>query len=170
MTEDRTETNDLSGGEADRVRTMSAIYQAWANRCEVRPWAAQLVHGASYRHQSDALSMDFPAQFMCSHLVMRECHSLMTCYFSVFSQNNICALCVLGGEKHLYLARQERTSLICTTLWRSIALKLDRQTVRIGEIQPWGTYESTKYHFDPGRRYGIFRYRLFRLGNRHTQS
>ena len=38
MTEDRTETNDLSGGEADRVRTMAAIYQAWADRCEVRPW------------------------------------------------------------------------------------------------------------------------------------
>ena len=38
MIKDRTETNDLSGGEADRVRTMAAIYQAWADRCEVRPW------------------------------------------------------------------------------------------------------------------------------------
>ena len=36
MTEDGTETNDLSGDEADRLRTMSAIYQAWAYRCEVR--------------------------------------------------------------------------------------------------------------------------------------
>ena len=53
MTEDRTATNDLSGGEADRLRTMSAIYQAWADRCEVRSLAAQLVPGASYRHQSD---------------------------------------------------------------------------------------------------------------------
>ncbi len=38
MREDRTELQDLSPGEKDRVRSMSALYDAWAERCEVRPW------------------------------------------------------------------------------------------------------------------------------------
>ena len=38
MIEDRTELNDLSAGESDRVRTMSGLYEAWAERCEVREW------------------------------------------------------------------------------------------------------------------------------------
>ena len=39
MTEDRTELNDLSGGERQRVADMSGMYQAWADRCEVREWS-----------------------------------------------------------------------------------------------------------------------------------
>ena len=38
MIEDRTELNDLSAAETDRVSTMSGLYDAWAARCEVRPW------------------------------------------------------------------------------------------------------------------------------------
>ena len=38
MTEDRTELNDLCAGEAERVRDMSALYDTWAQRCEVRDW------------------------------------------------------------------------------------------------------------------------------------
>ncbi len=38
MTEDRTELNDLSAGEAQRVAAMSGLYDRWAARCEVRPW------------------------------------------------------------------------------------------------------------------------------------
>ncbi len=38
MIEDRTELNDLSAGEAQRVREMSALYDVWARRCEVRAW------------------------------------------------------------------------------------------------------------------------------------
>ena len=38
MTEDRTELNDLRAGEAERVRDMSALYDTWAQRCEVRDW------------------------------------------------------------------------------------------------------------------------------------
>ncbi len=49
----------------------------------------------------------------------------MTFYFAVFLQNNLFALGVLGGEKHLYLTRQERMFLIRTTLRRSLALKLN---------------------------------------------
>ena len=35
MLEDRTELNDLSAGESTRVAEMSALYDAWAQRCEV---------------------------------------------------------------------------------------------------------------------------------------
>ena len=38
MLEDRTELNDLSAGESRRVAEMSALYDAWAQRCEVRDW------------------------------------------------------------------------------------------------------------------------------------
>ena len=38
LVEDRTELNDLSAGEADRVKTMSGMYDVWAERCEVREW------------------------------------------------------------------------------------------------------------------------------------
>ena len=38
MIEDRTELNDLSAGESERVTTMSRMYDAWAARCEVREW------------------------------------------------------------------------------------------------------------------------------------
>ena len=38
MLEDRTELNDLSAGESRRVAEMSALYDAWARRCEVRDW------------------------------------------------------------------------------------------------------------------------------------
>lgn len=38
MIEDRTELKDLSGTEAERVATMSGLYDAWAARCEVRDW------------------------------------------------------------------------------------------------------------------------------------
>ena len=38
MIDDRTELNDLSAGEAERVQAMSSMYDAWAARCEVRPW------------------------------------------------------------------------------------------------------------------------------------
>ncbi|MCY3864216.1 MAG: arylsulfatase [Chloroflexi bacterium] len=38
MIDDRTELNDLSAAEPERVRTMSRLYDAWAERCEVRPW------------------------------------------------------------------------------------------------------------------------------------
>ncbi len=38
MIDDRTELNDLSASEAERVRTMSHLYDNWAERCEVRPW------------------------------------------------------------------------------------------------------------------------------------
>ena len=38
MIEDRTELNDLSAGERDRVAVMSGMYDAWASRCEVRDW------------------------------------------------------------------------------------------------------------------------------------
>ncbi len=38
MIVDRTELHDLSANEADRVQTMSQMYDAWAERCEVRPW------------------------------------------------------------------------------------------------------------------------------------
>ena len=38
MLDDRTELNDLSAGESERVRSMSRLYAAWAERCEVRPW------------------------------------------------------------------------------------------------------------------------------------
>lgn len=35
---DRTETNDLAADEPDRVARMVAMYDAWADRCGVRPW------------------------------------------------------------------------------------------------------------------------------------
>jgi len=38
MIDDRTELNDLSGGERERVAMMSGMYAAWAARCEVRDW------------------------------------------------------------------------------------------------------------------------------------
>ena len=38
MIEDRTELNDLAAGEVERVRNMSALYDTWAQRCEVREW------------------------------------------------------------------------------------------------------------------------------------
>ena len=38
MREDRTELQDLSPGETERVNNMSALYDAWAARCKVRPW------------------------------------------------------------------------------------------------------------------------------------
>ena len=38
MLEDRTELNDLSAGESRRVAEMSALYDVWAQRCEVRDW------------------------------------------------------------------------------------------------------------------------------------
>ncbi len=38
MIEDRTELNDRSADETERVKTMSRLYQAWSERCEVRPW------------------------------------------------------------------------------------------------------------------------------------
>ena len=38
MIEDRTELNDLSRGERERVAMMTGMYEAWAARCEVRDW------------------------------------------------------------------------------------------------------------------------------------
>ncbi len=38
MIDDRTELNDLSAGESDRVKAMSGLYDSWAQRCEVRDW------------------------------------------------------------------------------------------------------------------------------------
>ena len=38
MIDDRTELNDLSGGERERIAMMSGMYAAWAARCEVRDW------------------------------------------------------------------------------------------------------------------------------------
>ena len=38
MLDDRTELNDLSGREPERVKSMSALYNVWAQRCEVRDW------------------------------------------------------------------------------------------------------------------------------------
>ena len=38
MVEDRTELKDLSGSESARVKAMEGLYQAWSERCEVRPW------------------------------------------------------------------------------------------------------------------------------------
>ncbi len=38
MIDDRTELNDLSAGERERMQSMSRLYDAWADRCEVRPW------------------------------------------------------------------------------------------------------------------------------------
>ena len=38
MIEDRTELDDLSTGESERVAMMSGLYDAWAARCEVREW------------------------------------------------------------------------------------------------------------------------------------
>ena len=38
MIEDRTELDDRSGSERERVAQMSGMYQAWAARCEVRDW------------------------------------------------------------------------------------------------------------------------------------
>ena len=38
MDEDRTELNDLSSGDADRVRRMTRLYEEWAERCQVMPW------------------------------------------------------------------------------------------------------------------------------------
>ena len=38
MIEDRTELNDLSAGESERVSSMSRLYEEWALRCEVRAW------------------------------------------------------------------------------------------------------------------------------------
>ncbi len=38
MIDDRTELNDLSASEGERVQTMSRLYDSWAQRCEVLPW------------------------------------------------------------------------------------------------------------------------------------
>lgn len=38
MIEDRTELNDLAEGETTRIKNMSALYDVWASRCEVRSW------------------------------------------------------------------------------------------------------------------------------------
>ena len=38
MIADRTELNDLSAGESERVKLMSGLYDSWAQRCEVRDW------------------------------------------------------------------------------------------------------------------------------------
>ena len=43
MDEDRTELNDLAGGDADRVRQMAALWQGWADRANVVPWPANPV-------------------------------------------------------------------------------------------------------------------------------
>lgn len=39
METDRTECNDLSGQFPERVKELSALYQAWADRCFVAPWS-----------------------------------------------------------------------------------------------------------------------------------
>ena len=36
---DRTETNDLAASEPRRVAAMSALYESWAQKCNVLPWA-----------------------------------------------------------------------------------------------------------------------------------
>ena len=38
MVADRTELTDLSDGESARVESLTGLYDAWAQRCEVRPW------------------------------------------------------------------------------------------------------------------------------------
>jgi arylsulfatase A-like enzyme len=38
LREDRTEQHDLAGGQADRVREMSGMYDQWVKRCGVMPW------------------------------------------------------------------------------------------------------------------------------------
>jgi arylsulfatase len=39
VAKDRTETNDLAARDPERVVAMSALYDGWAKRCGVRPWA-----------------------------------------------------------------------------------------------------------------------------------
>jgi hypothetical protein len=39
---DRTELNDLSAEQPDRVARMATTYQDWAERCRVLPWEALL--------------------------------------------------------------------------------------------------------------------------------
>ncbi len=41
MMEDRTELNNLGASETQRVRVMRGLYEAWAQRCEVRGWPLQ---------------------------------------------------------------------------------------------------------------------------------
>jgi arylsulfatase len=38
MDEDRTELNDLAGGDPARIGEMAGIYEEWAERCGVLPW------------------------------------------------------------------------------------------------------------------------------------
>ena len=38
MVDDRTELNDLSGSERERVRMLVEAYEGWAGRCGVLPW------------------------------------------------------------------------------------------------------------------------------------
>jgi arylsulfatase len=38
IAEDRTEQNDLIGGEKDRAKDLEKQYSEWAERCEVSPW------------------------------------------------------------------------------------------------------------------------------------
>lgn len=42
MDEDRAELNDLAEGERGRVRAMAKLYDEWAARCDVLPWAELL--------------------------------------------------------------------------------------------------------------------------------
>ncbi len=38
LAEDRTETRNLAGAQAGRVKEMAARYEAWMKRCQVEPW------------------------------------------------------------------------------------------------------------------------------------
>ena len=49
MDEDRTELNDLSGGDPDRVRRMARLYEEWAAKCQVVPWPANPRTQGRYR-------------------------------------------------------------------------------------------------------------------------
>ena len=47
ITADRTEQHDLAAKNTDRVREMSAHYDAWAQRAGARPWPANPANSAN---------------------------------------------------------------------------------------------------------------------------
>jgi arylsulfatase len=36
---DRSELNNLAGGEPERVALMAVVHKSWAERCDVQPWS-----------------------------------------------------------------------------------------------------------------------------------
>jgi arylsulfatase A-like enzyme len=60
MEVDRTELNDMSAEQPDRVERMAADYQEWADRCQVMPWEELLALRGQEPTAGDKISNNAP--------------------------------------------------------------------------------------------------------------